>query len=151
MWLNRIRKEIKDIQKEPLDGIILEVDEKDMKIFNGTIEGPSGTPYAGFLLHIKITIPETYPLEPPKVIFKHPLYHPNVSLAGDICLDILKTQWAPTLCLSKIMLSISSLLNDPNPSSPLNSTAANYWLNDKTKYNKEVIDLCNKHKLNINM
>ena len=63
-------------------------------------------------------------------------FHPNISSeSGAICLDILKDQWSPVLTLPKILLSISSLLTDPNANSPLNGTAAREWINNRDEYN----------------
>lgn len=44
------------------------------------------------------------------------IYHMNISERGNICIDILKNNWSPALSLFKVMLSLSSLLTDPNPS-----------------------------------
>ena len=40
----------------------------------------------------------------------------NISERGGICIDILKHNWSPALSLFKVILSLSSLLTDPNPS-----------------------------------
>jgi ubiquitin-conjugating enzyme E2 D/E len=143
MWAKRIQKEIKDLVENPeeltKEGITLVPNESNIQNFYGSIIGPVGTPYAGLKYELEIKIGTDYPMKPPNVRFvNRKIYHPNVNTSGDICLDILKTEWAPTLSLAKVMHSIRSLLNDPYPASPLNSVAANDWINNKSKYQEEV-------------
>jgi ubiquitin-protein ligase len=149
MWQRRVQKEIKDLMENPeeltKEGITLVPDESNFQNFHGSIIGPVGTSYEGLKYDLLIKIGTDYPMKPPYVRFVGPkIYHPNVNTTGDICLDILKTEWAPTLSLAKMMLSICSLLNEPNPSSPLNSVAAHDWIHNKTKYQQEVHRLWNE-------
>ena len=80
-----------------------------------TIAGPKGSPYDGGVFYLSIHFPTNYPFTPPKVTFSTRIYHCNITSAGVICLDILKDNWSPALTISKVLLSISSLLTDPNP------------------------------------
>merc|ERR1712146_729740 len=104
--------------------------------WTSSIVGPADSPYAGGIFFLDITFPVDYPFKPPKVVFKTRIYHCNVSSSGQICLDILKDQWSPALTISKVLLSISSLLTDANPNDPLVSSIAQVYLKDRKAHDK---------------
>ncbi|QRV98794.1 ubiquitin-conjugating enzyme [Ceratobasidium sp. AG-Ba] len=118
MTLRRIHKEIKDIQKEDMGGIKLAPSDQSLFEWTGSLPGPEGSVYEGGEFHVDITLPSDYPFHSPRMRFKTKIYHMNINDQGGICLDILKNAWSPALSLYKVMLSLSSLLTDPNPSEP---------------------------------
>jgi len=120
-------------------------DPSDNKKWWAIIIGPEGTPYHGFKLTLNITLPDNYPFSPPQVSFTANIWHPNVGTDGRICLDILQGNWTPALKLSSVLLSISSLLGDPNPASPLNGEAARQYIYNRDEYNQKVIETCSRN------
>ncbi|KAH0905062.1 hypothetical protein HID58_044565 [Brassica napus] len=134
MASKRILKELKDLQKDPPSNCSAGPVAEDMFHWQATIMGPPDSPYAGGVFLVSIHFPPDYPFKPPKVSFKTRVYHPNINSNGSICLDILKEQWSPALTISKVLLSICSLLTDPNPDDPLVPEIAHMYKTDKTKY-----------------
>uniref|UniRef100_A0A8C3GFU1 Ubiquitin conjugating enzyme E2 C n=1 Tax=Cairina moschata TaxID=8855 RepID=A0A8C3GFU1_CAIMO len=78
---------------------------------------------------LSLEFPSGYPYNAPTVRFLTPCYHPNVDTQGNICLDILKDKWSALYDVRTILLSIQSLLAEPNIESPLNTHAAELWKN----------------------
>ncbi|KAL3580039.1 hypothetical protein D5086_017874 [Populus alba] len=81
--------------------------------------------------------PSLMTFKPPKVKFETSCFHPNVDVYGNICLDILQDKWSSAYDVRTILLSIQSLLGEPNISSPLNTQAAQLWSNQE-EYRKMV-------------
>ena len=117
--IKRLQKELIDMQKDATPNLSAGPVNGNLFEWESVILGPIGTPYEGGVFNLSISIPSNYPFKPPIVIFKTKIYHPNINSSGSICLDILKNQWSPALTISKILLSICSLLSDPNPNDPL--------------------------------
>nr|XP_009673642.1 PREDICTED: ubiquitin-conjugating enzyme E2 D1 isoform X2 [Struthio camelus australis] len=90
--------------------------------------------YQGGVFFLTVHFPTDYPFKPPKIAFTTKIYHPNINSNGSICLDILRSQWSPALTVSKVLLSICSLLCDPNPDDPLVPDIAQIYKSDKEKF-----------------
>ncbi|KAF8841473.1 UBC-like protein [Paxillus ammoniavirescens] len=119
MTMKRIHREIADAKKEDLGAITLAPTQDSLYHWKGAIPGPQGSPYDGGVFDVDIQLAPDYPFSAPKVTFGTRIYHMNISDKGGICIDILKQNWSPALSLFKVMLSLSSLLTDPNPHDPL--------------------------------
>jgi ubiquitin-conjugating enzyme E2 D len=136
MAAKRIKKELKEISKDAPFNCSAAPAGDDLFEWQAVLMGPMDSVYQGGVFHMKIRFPADYPFKPPKVTFDTKIYHPNVNANGGICLDILKDQWSPALTVSKVLLSISSLLTDPNPDDPLVPNIANLYMTSRTKYNE---------------
>ena len=134
--LKRIVTELKDLRNDPPANCSAGPEGEDMYKWEGMIIGPSDSPYAGGVFKLRIQFPVDYPFKCPSITFTTKIYHPNISSAGVICLDILKTNWSPALTISKVLLSICSLLTDPNPADPLMPEIANLYTKDRASYNE---------------
>ncbi|KAL4762882.1 putative glutaryl-CoA dehydrogenase [Aspergillus foveolatus] len=107
---------------------------EDLFHWQATIMGPGDSPYSGGVFFLTIHFPTDYPFKPPKVNFNTRIYHPNINSNGSICLDILRDQWSPALTISKVLLSICSMLTDPNPDDPLVPEIAHVYKTDRPRY-----------------
>ncbi|KNZ59125.1 ubiquitin-conjugating enzyme E2 G2 [Puccinia sorghi] len=135
------------------------ISESDFFIWEALVAGPQDTPFEGGLFTAILTFPRDYPLSPPKVsaredlymTFKPPLLHPNVYTTGDVCISILhppgedpnqyesaSERWSPVQSVEKILLSVISMLAEPNVESGANIECCKLYRDDRKLYEKTV-------------
>jgi ubiquitin-protein ligase len=134
MSAKRISKEYRDIISKPPMNVSAGIVDNDINHWEAIIIGPEGTPYANGTFKLDIIFPLDYPFTPPKILFKTKIYHCNIDAHGHICLDILKDSWSAALTIEKVLLSICSLLNEPNPHDPLVPAISQQYIKNKVQY-----------------
>lgn len=110
----------------------------DFTYLKATIPGPPGTPYAGGVFELDVTIPTDYPFRPPTMKFTNKIWHPNISSqTGAICLDTLSSRWSPVFTIKSTLLSLQSLLESPEPKDPQDAEVAKMMMTDPDMFNKQ--------------
>lgn len=139
-----LRRQLVDLQKKPLEGFSAGlVDDDDFYQWEVLIMGPPDTFYEGGYFKAHLMFPKEYPQRPPKMKFITEIWHPNVEPNGDVCISILhepgedkwgyerpEERWLPIHTVETIIISVISMLADPNDESPANVDAAKEWRQD---------------------
>ncbi|XP_041371358.1 ubiquitin-conjugating enzyme E2 R2-like [Gigantopelta aegis] len=133
-----LQLELKKISEEPVEGFRVKlINDDNLFEWEVAIFGPPGTLYEGGYFKAHMKFPQDYPYSPPSVRFISKMWHPNVYENGDVCISILhppvddpqsgelpSERWNPTQTVRTVLLSIISLLNEPNTFSPANVDAS---------------------------
>ncbi|BDA46945.1 Ubiquitin-conjugating enzyme E2 C [Coccomyxa sp. Obi] len=125
----RLQSELMSLMASADPGVSAFPDGDSLFSWLGTIHGATGTVYEGLSYKLSLKFPTDYPFKAPLVKFETACFHPNVDQYGNICLDILKDKWSAAYSVRTILLSLQSLLGEPNNDSPLNAYAAKLWEN----------------------
>ena len=133
----RLTRELAKLNQENVDGVEI-LATTDIYNWKATIDGPKDTPFEEGKFDIELKFNDDYPVKPPSVKFITPMFHPNIYRDGKICVDILQREWSPAQNIRTILISIRSLLIDPNPDSPANRDAAKLFVGNKEEYFKRV-------------
>ncbi|MCJ1446616.1 MAG: Ubiquitin-conjugating enzyme E2 7 [Stictis urceolatum] len=149
----RLFSEFRALSTDPPEGIVAgPVTEDDIFQWEALIQGPEGTPFEGGVLVAELAFPKDYPLAPPTMKFVSPeIFHPNVYPNGLVCISILhppgddphhyeqaSERWSPIQSVEKILLSVMSMLAEPNDESPANVEAAKMWRERRGTYEDKV-------------
>ncbi|ELA46231.1 hypothetical protein VCUG_02277 [Vavraia culicis subsp. floridensis] len=140
----RLMKDLKDLERTKSRTVFAAPLQDDILTWCALIIGPKDTPFEDATFSMTMAFDESYPCTPPTCKFISKVYHPNIYANGDLCLDILTNRWSPTFNVMTILMSVQSMLNDPNVHSPANLEAANLFDNDKKCYVRRVRDCVEK-------
>lgn len=143
----RLAKELDLIRNDNSLNFVVDCENDDIYKWTAILDGPTGTPYENGKFKLKLIFPIDYPFKPPKVTFITKIYHPNINEAGAICLNILREDWNPVLSADKILLSISNLLETPNPYDPLVPDIANIYIKKHKLYISEATKSTKKYAI----
>ncbi|XP_074660421.1 NEDD8-conjugating enzyme Ubc12-like [Tubulanus polymorphus] len=112
-------------------------DEDDLLNFKLIISPDEGF-YRGGRFEFSFKVSQGYPHEPPKVKCETMVYHPNIDLEGNICLNILREDWKPVLTISSVVYGLQFLFLEPNHEDPLNKDAAEVLRNNRRQFAQNV-------------
>lgn len=154
MALKRLTSELKQIIKEPNYFYSIQPDENNFLIWNFILIGPNDSYYEGGMFDGRIEFPNDYPIYPPTVIFNN-ILHPNIHTTGQVCISILHhgtdrygyekdyERWNPSHGVDSIMMSILSMISEPNFESPANIDCSKLWKDEPDKYKQMIYKLVN--------
>ncbi|KAF5329245.1 hypothetical protein D9619_009036 [Psilocybe cf. subviscida] len=127
------------------------ISESDFFTWEALICGPKDTPFEGGIFSAKLTFPNDYPLSPFVMKFDPPLFHPNIYADGKVCISILHTpgddptmyehaseRWSPVQSVEKVILSVISMLAEPNLESPANVDCLKLYRDNRPEYERIV-------------
>ncbi|XP_003386065.1 PREDICTED: ubiquitin-conjugating enzyme E2 G1-like [Amphimedon queenslandica] len=151
-----LKRQLMDLQKTPVEGFSAGlIDDDDIFSWEVMIMGPPDTFYEGGFFKAHLLFPKEYPQKPPKMKFVSELWHPNIDKNGDVCISILhdpgedkwgyerpEERWLPIHTVETIIMSVISMLADPNDESPANVDAGKDWRNDYNGAFKKKVMKC---------
>ena len=148
MAIIRLSNEYNKILKNPNYLYIVKPNEENFLKWNFWLHGPVDTIFDGGTFKGIIQFPKEYPNRPPNVKFIDGFYHPNIYPDGKVCISILhegedqfgyedtSERWNPSHSVESIMLSIISILSEPNLESPANIDAGVLWRDNYDSYKR---------------
>ncbi|KAK7406642.1 hypothetical protein VNO78_08271 [Psophocarpus tetragonolobus] len=119
----RLHKDISELNLPKSCNIQFPNGKDDLMNFEVSIRPDDGY-YLGGTFLFSFQVSPIYPHEAPKVKCKTKVYHPNIDLEGNVCLNILREDWKPVLNINTVIYGLYHLFTEPNYEDPLNHDAA---------------------------
>ncbi len=140
------------MMKAPPEGISVGPKDDNLFLWDVLMVGPPGTLYEGGFFKATLKFPDDFPNSPPEMRFSSEMWHPNVYPDGKVCISILHPpgtdrynlqesadeRWRPILGVEQVLISVLSLLNEPNGDSPANIDASKMMREDKKEFRRRV-------------
>lgn len=146
-----LSKELMRLNKEPVPGVTIEPASDDLYTWIVGMFGAPDSIYEGGYFKARMKFPESYPMDPPSMVMMQPMWHPNIFPDGRVCISILhppgddaqsgelaSERWNPTQSVATVLLSVISMLTEPNISSPANVDASVMFRNNREDYDAKV-------------
>ncbi|CAM9281924.1 unnamed protein product [Heterosigma akashiwo] len=154
-----LRRQLHELNRNPPEGVSVGlVDDDNIFEWELMIVGPPDTLYEGGFFQARLNFPSDFPNMPPEMTFISEMWHPNVYEDGKVCISILhppgedkfndqetaEERWRPILGVESIIISVISMLSDPNDESPANIDAAVMFRNDLKEFKRRVRQVIRK-------
>ena len=134
----RLKKELLELDL-PNHAKVIMPDETNIMQFNVKVDlTKEECLWRGAKYDFTITVPPNYSHDPPKVHCDTKIYHPNIDLDGNVCLNILRKDWKPVLGINAVILGLLFLFIEPNPNDPLNHEAAQLMRDNENAFKDKV-------------
>eukprot|EP00386_Alphamonas_edax_P004540 GDKI01014321.1.p1 GENE.GDKI01014321.1~~GDKI01014321.1.p1 ORF type:complete len:181 (-),score=49.64 GDKI01014321.1:55-525(-) len=148
--IKRLQFEFKKLQQENPPNISAGPEGDDLFKWHAVIVGPAGTPYEGGTFKCELEFPKDFPFKPPRVRVLTKIYHCNIDpdASGNdtnVCMDLLRDQWGPSVSVATLLSGLCSLLIEPHPDSPLVGDIANLFKSDRAKHDKTAREWTQKY------
>ena len=132
------QNELYEISKDIPQARLIKDNNKSIMDFDVEFTPDNSSYWYGGKYRFSVHVPDNYPFEPPKVHCLDKIYHPNIDYDGNVCLNILKDNWEPTLTASKWIAGIYFLFCEPNPNDPLNHEVAKVMRENEAEFKENV-------------
>ncbi|QWU85813.1 hypothetical protein CA3LBN_000031 [Candidozyma haemuli] len=156
-----LQRQFRDLTdpKKGIPSFHIELDDDNIFLWNiGIMVLNKESMYHGGFFKGQMRFPADFPFSPPTFRFTPAIYHPNVYRDGRLCISILhqggdptsdepdSETWSPAQTVESVLISIVSLLEDPNISSPANIDASVELRKSPDAYKKKVMQEVNRSK-----
>ncbi|KAI8052412.1 ubiquitin-conjugating enzyme/RWD-like protein [Syncephalis plumigaleata] len=135
----RVQKDMSELDDLPNTIKMHFPDPEDILNFDLTITPDEGI-YRGGRFKFTFKIDGNYPHKAPKVLCTQKIYHPNIDLEGNVCLNILREDWKPVLNLHSVIIGLQFLFLEPNADDPLNKEAAEDLRSNCERFKRHVTE-----------